>query len=67
MPGKQQNIPYYAGRKQLITRHFLYMKFFSCTFVVSAAEGIEPRAIRLKVQRLSAELSTSASLGFPLQ
>ena len=33
-----------------------------CTYVMSAAESIESNALRLRAQRLSAELSAGANL-----
>ena len=42
--------------KQLNIRHFFtYIKFFIYTYVMSAAKGIEPIAVRLRAQRQAAE------------
>ena len=50
--------------KQMNTRHFsiAYLDFFTYTYVKSAAEGIESIAIRLRAQRLAAELSVSVMI-----
>ena len=41
------------------TRHFLLKNFFTFTYVILAAEGIEPNAVRLRARRLAAEQSAS--------
>ena len=37
---------------------FLYLKFFTCIFVMSVAEVIEPIAMQLRPLRFAAELTT---------
>ena len=44
------------------TRRFLYIKFFTCTYVMPAEEGIESSALQLRAYRFAAELSASAFL-----
>ena len=45
-----------------ITNHFfLLIMLFSCTYVMSAAESIEPSALCLEAQRLFDELFASAT------
>ena len=36
------------------------MKLFTCTYIMSAAEAIEPSALRLRDQRLADALSATA-------
>ena len=38
---------------------FFKHEVLACTFLMSAVEGIRPTALRVKAQRLAAELSTS--------
>ena len=41
--------------EQLNKKHFFYIKFFICTYAMSAAERIEPSALQLSAQHLAAE------------